>query len=103
MSVMRTQKFPAYCKPRGSTSSARAQMPQTTNLFWRLRKSFMPGSSGAIRHPFAEQARWPQGEDADQHDESEDVRVVAAQHAARERTDVARADRLDEPEQHAAE
>ncbi len=61
------------------------------------------GSSGAVGHAFAEQARRPQGQDDDQHDEGEDVGVVAAEHAARQRADVARADGLDQAEQDAAD
>src|SRR3569832_2403149 len=99
MSAMRTQKLPAHWRPSGRTMSASAQMPYTTHLFWRWRRSFIGFSSGAVRDAFAEPPRRAQREHGDQHDEREDIGVVAAQHAAREFADVARAVRFDEAQQ----
>src|SRR5574344_2156113 len=93
-SAMRTQALPKYCSTSGSTSSATAP-----RIHWILLFFMVVGSSGAVGHALAQQARGTQREDDDEHDESEDVGVVAAQHAPREVTDVARADGLDQPQQ----
>src|SRR5512139_2251186 len=95
-SRMRTQKLPAYCATAGSTSNSTAA-PMKTNSLLRTRLSRTVG------HPFAEQALRPHGEHEDQHDEGEDVLVVAAEHATGELADVAGAERLDQAEQHAAD
>ena len=52
---------------------------------------------------FAKQPRRPEHQHDDQHDEGEDVLVVAAEEAAGQVADVARPQRLDQAEQHAAE
>src|SRR5262245_9172663 len=94
-SMMRTQKLPAYCATPGSTTSRKATATKTSSLFFsRL--------SGTVGHPFAEQALRPHGEHEDQHDEGEDVLVVAAEHAAGQLADVAGAERFDQPQQHPA-
>ena len=62
-----------------------------------------PCPSGAVGHAFAQQARRPQRQHEDQHDEGEDVLVVAAQHAAGEVADVAGAELFDQAEQDAAD
>src|SRR5687767_13491979 len=95
-SMMRTQKLPAYCATPGSTSSRNAAAMKTISLcLTRL--------SRTVGHPFAEQALRPHREHEDQHDEGEDVLVVAAEHAAGQHADVAGAEGLDQPEQHAAD
>src|SRR5438067_12025245 len=102
MSMMRTQALPNCCATSGTTSSAAAtKMKPTTRLSLKL--IMVVGSSSCpVGHTLAQQALRSQGEHEDQHDEGEDVLVVAAQHAAGEQADVARAQRFDEPEQHAA-
>src|SRR3954447_5647508 len=105
-SAMRTQKLPADCRMKGRISSP---MALNTTMRMRSRRSFgfmlalIRFSSGAVRHPLAEQPRGPQREHDDQHDEGEDVAVLAAQHAAGDDADVARADGLDQSEQDAAD
>src|SRR5262245_50295099 len=94
-SMMRTQKLPAYCATAGSTNSSTAAPTNTSSLF-------LTRLSGTIGHPFAEQALRPHGQHEDQHDEGEDVLVVAAEHAAGQLADVAGAERLDQAEQHTA-
>src|SRR5512134_3224034 len=94
-SITRTQKLPAYCATPGSTTSRKATATKTSSLFFnRL--------SRTVGHPFAEQALRAHGQHEDQHDEGEDVLIVAAEHAAGQCADVAGAERLDQPEQHAA-
>src|SRR5437764_12000722 len=103
VSAIRTQKLLKYCSTSGSASSSAQPTAHATALFWRLMKSIMPRfPSRAVRDPFAEQARGPQRQHHDQHDEREDVGVLAAQHAAGRDADIAGADRLDEAEQDAA-
>src|SRR3990167_9463347 len=96
-SAMRTQALPKYCRIRGRTSRAMAPRIQLTLVFFMV-----CSSSGAIRHTLTQQARGAQRQDDDEHDEREDVGVVAAEQAARERADVARADGFDEAQQNAA-
>src|SRR5689334_7681914 len=107
MSRMRTQALPKYCAMKGSTTSP---MPSRMK-FRRCRRRRASSSaavggaavavvmamavSGAVRDALAEQALRPQREHEDEHDEREDVLVVAAEDAARERTDVAGSERLD--------
>src|SRR4051794_10153059 len=98
-SAMRTQKLPADCSSSGSTSSATAATAVMASLFCL---SFTCCSSGPVGHALAQEARWPQGEDDDEHDEGEDVGVVPAQPPPRGHADVARADGLDQPQQEAA-
>src|SRR3954454_990850 len=93
-SAMRTQALPCVCSTSGNTSSATAATANTAYLFCRSMKCIMLPASCAVRHTLAQQSGRPQGEHRNQHDEGEDVRVVAAQHAAGERADVARPDRL---------
>ena len=83
VSTMRTQALPSCCSSSGSAISADAQRSGRRRMF--LLCSSWLGSSGAVRHAFAQQARGPQREHDDQHDEGEDVGVVAAQHAAGQR------------------
>src|SRR5438874_6720380 len=81
VSAMRTQKLPKYCSTSGSATSSSAPTIHTTILFCRLMKSIMIRSpSGAVGDAFAEQARGPERQHDDQHDEREDVGVLAAQH-----------------------
>src|SRR5882672_1353259 len=94
--MMRTQKLPAYCASAGSTSSTRAVNRKTPSLFFMV-------SLSAIGHALTEQALRSYGEHEDQHDEGEDVLVVAAQHAAGQAADVAGAERLDQAEQDTAD
>ena len=76
------------CTTNGRMQSSTAPMIQAASWL-RLASSIMPGVSCTVRHPLAEQARRPQGQDQDQHDEGEDVLVVAAEHAAGQVADVA--------------
>src|SRR5215471_19290634 len=92
-SMMRTQKLPAYCAAAGSTSSRNAANRNHSNLLFFMRSAL---GSGSVGHALAEQALRPHGEHQDQHDEREDVLVVAAQHTTGERADVAGAERLDQ-------
>src|SRR5215208_1082403 len=102
-STMRTQALPPCCRTRGRISSSTAPTTMTTYLFCLLMKSIMIFSSGPVRHAFAQQSRGSQRQHDDQHDEGEDVGVVAAQDATGGHSDVARTDRLDQPQQHAAD
>src|SRR6478752_7555866 len=99
MSAIRTQALPWVCSSSGSASTT--TMPIAYRRVFLL--FFMVRSSGPVRHPLAEQAGRPQREHDDQHDEGEDVAVVAAQHIAGQGADVARADGLDQPQQDAAD
>src|SRR5450755_1258086 len=101
MSMMRTQALPNGCTATGSTSSTIAAIAKTTTLLSLV--MFMRCSSGAVGHAFAEQPLGSQCQHQDQHDERKDVLVVAAENAAGQRADVARAQRFDQAEQHAAE
>src|SRR3954468_7014959 len=104
-SAMRTQKLPADCRMKGRISSP---MALNTTMRMRSRRSFgfmlalIRFSSGAVRHPLAEQPRGPQREHDDQHDEGEDVAVLAPQDAAGDDADVAGTDGLDEAQEDAA-
>ena len=103
VSAMRTQALPCDCSSSGSTSSA--TRPHGHHHVFVLpvdEVHHVRSPSGPVRHALAQQARGTQGQHDDQHDESEDVGVLAAQHAAGRRADVARADRLDQPQQDAA-
>src|SRR6185369_430795 len=97
------QALPPCCRTSGRISSSTAPTTMTTYLFCRLMKSIMIFSSGPVRHALAQQAGGPQRQHDDQHDESEDVGVVAAQHAAGGHPDVARSDRFDQTEQDPAD
>src|SRR3990167_4210311 len=99
-SMMRTQALPNCCATSGVTSRKIPARMKTTSLFFSM---MVLRGSGAIRHALAEQALRAQREHEDQHEEGEDVLVVAAEHAAGERADVAGAERLDQPEHHAAQ
>src|SRR5438132_6991850 len=102
MSMMRTQALPNCCAISGTMSSAAAaKRKPTTRLSLKL-IMVVASSSRPVGHALAEQALRPEGEHEDQHDEREDVLVMAAQHAAGDHADVAGAQRFDEPEQHAA-
>src|SRR5574343_708484 len=98
MSAMRTQALPKDCRRSGSTSSAMPPRIQLTLVFFMVWCS-----SGAIRHTLTQQARGAQRQDDDEHDEREDVGVVAAQQAAREGADVARADGFDQAQKDATD
>src|SRR5512145_1049693 len=87
VSAMRTQKLPAACSSSGRMARASAPSTHTTVLFCLLIMACAP--SGAVGDAFAQQAGRPQREHHDQHDEREDVGVVAAQDAAREHAQVA--------------
>src|ERR1700754_208744 len=97
MSAMRTHALPWLWSSSGSTSSPTAAIRKKTMFL----PFFMASSSGTVRHTLAEQAGRPQREHDDQHDESEDVAVVASEHVTRERPDIARPDGFDEPQQDA--
>src|SRR5437762_5412421 len=97
-SRMRTQKLPACWAMSGRTSNASAARRKTTSLFF-----MMSPSSGTVGHTLTEQALRAQRQDENEHDEGEDVGVVAAQHPAGELADVAGAERLDQAEQHTAD
>src|SRR6185369_9313260 len=101
-SRMRTQALPPCCRMSGRISNISAPTAMTTYLFCRLMKSIMIISSGPVRHALAQQPRGPQRQHEDQHDESEDVGVVAAQDATGHHSDVAGADRFDQSKQDAA-
>src|SRR3954469_24003845 len=101
LSAMRTQKLPAACSSSGRMASASAPSTQTTVLFCLLIMAWAP--SGAVRDALAEQAGGPQRQHHDQDDEREDVRVVAAQHAASQRARVAGADGFDQPQENASD
>ena len=81
----------------GNTSNA---IPM--RVYRRFLFCVMAISSSPVGHALAQQARGAQREHDDQHDEGEDVGVVAAQHAAGERADVARADGFDQAQEHAS-
>src|SRR5574340_1016184 len=98
VSAMRTQALPPACSTSGRTSSTTVPTAMTTYLFCLLMKFIILRClSGPVRHALAQQARWPQRQHDDQHDEGEDVGVLAAQDASGHHADVARADRLDQP------
>src|SRR3954463_4753965 len=102
---MRTQALPKVCRPSGSASSSKAATSMATSFwFWFRFKVFivMPYRSCPVRHPLAQQARGPQCQHDDEHDEGKNVGVVAAQHTAGQLADVAGADRLDQPQQNGA-
>src|SRR3954468_19281859 len=99
LSAIRTQKLPAACSSSGRIASATAASRIVMSL---LRLSIID-SSGTVRHAFTQQAGGPQREHHDQDDEREDVRIVTAQDAAGQRAEVARADRLDQPQEHATQ
>src|SRR6218665_934578 len=97
MSRMRTQALPKPCRMRGSTSRP---MAASTMAMRRWREFIcMCTTSSPVRHAFTQQARWPQCENRDQHDEGKDVGVVATQHTPRKVADITGADGFDEPEQ----
>src|SRR5687768_12495138 len=101
MSMMRTHALPKYCATSGS-STRPMPAPMKTAILLSLR--FMAGApSRSIGDAFAEQALRSQGQHQDQHDEREDVLVVAAENAAGQHADVAGAERFNEAEQHAAD
>src|SRR5438034_373505 len=101
---------PIEASANGSTSSTKAISAMPPHSAFGLSRvstnSFMRGPralSCAVPHPLAQQARRPEHQHRDQHQEREHVLVVAAEDAAGEVADVARAERLDQAEQHAAE
>src|ERR1700710_1147471 len=98
MSMMRTQALPKYCAISGSTIRP---MPAATKTASLLALVFMRGSSSPVSHALAEQSLRPQRQHQDQHDEGEDVLVVAAEHAAGDVADVAGTERFDQAQQHA--
>src|SRR3954470_23829135 len=88
VSAMRTQKLPAACSISGRIASARAPSTHSTVLFGLLIiMASLP--SGAVRNAFAQQPGRPQRQHHDQDDESEDVRVIASQHAPGQGAEVA--------------
>src|SRR5689334_17763715 len=101
MSMIRTHALPKYCATSGSSTRP---MPAPMKTAILLSLTFMPAlPSGSIGDALAEQALRPQREHEDQHDEREDVLVVAAEHATGQDADVAGAERLDQAEQDAAD
>src|SRR3954469_5195408 len=102
VSAMRTQKLPAACSISGRIASARAPSTHSTVLFGLL-IVMAARPSGAVLDAFAQQAGRPQREHHDQDDESEDVRVVASQYTPGQGAEVAGTDRLDQPQQDAAD
>src|SRR5678815_5734321 len=101
MSMMRTHALPKYWATSGSSTSP-IPAPMKTAILLSL--MFMAGApSRPVGDAFAEEPLRSQGQHQDQHDEREDVLVVAAEHAAGQHADVAGAERLDQAEQHAAD
>src|SRR5512142_367820 len=103
MSRMRTQALPKYCATKGAIASTMVAAIQVPSL---LSLRFMVGflvRSGAVGDTLAEQALRAQRQHEDQHDEGEDVLVMAAQHVAGQVADVAGTERLDHAERHAAD
>src|SRR4249920_1676815 len=86
MSMMRTQALPNCCATSGTMNKATAATRNTTSFLSFM--GFSCAGSGTVRHTLAEQAGRPHGQHEDQHDEGEDVLVMAAQDAAGERADV---------------
>ena len=80
-----------YCPPE-----------QTASEMDRLVGIYGAQVEAGVGHALAQQARGPEGQHEDERDEGEDVGVVAAQHAAGEITQVARADGLDQAQQDGA-
>src|SRR5258706_15916428 len=105
--VIRTHAVPIVASANGSTTSTTAisAMPPHTafGLPFRSASMFIRLPSCAIPDALAEQAARPEHEHRDQHQEGEDVLVVAAEYAAGEIADRAGAERLDQAEQHAAQ
>src|SRR3982750_2811186 len=82
--VMRTHAVPTPASANGSTASARATstMPMRDAAGCErqaARKAGGAGASGTVAHPLAEQARGPEDQHGDQHEEREHVLVVAAE------------------------
>src|SRR3954453_18097199 len=99
MSMMRTQALPKCWTTSGRTRRPIAATAKTRSLF---AGAFMTALLlGAVGDTLAEQSLRAQRQHEDEHDEGEDILVVAAEDAAREGADVAGAHRLDEAEQHA--
>src|SRR5574337_336724 len=103
LSTMRTQASPAFCSTSGSRNKATPAAQKAAICRVRFMVSPCDSRSGTVRDTLAEQARRAQREHADQHDERKDVDIVAAQDAAGELSDVAGAERLDQPEHDAAD
>src|ERR1700741_5344566 len=99
--MMRTQPWPNCAAMSGSAISASAATMNTISLVC-LFICCMACSSSPIRDALAHQAGRPQGEHQEQHQKGEDLDVLAAEHAAGELAEVARADRLDEAQQDAS-
>src|SRR5574337_1428966 len=95
LSTMRTQASPAFCSTSGSRNKATPAAQKAAICRFRFMVSPCGSRSGTVRDALAAQARRPQREHEDQHDEREDVDVVAAQDAAGDLADVAGAERLD--------
>src|SRR3954470_11929212 len=105
MSMMRTHALPAIWTTNGSTQRAMPAIRKAISFCWRGASAnrVMAWRSGAIGDALAEQALRAQREHQDEHDEGEDVLVVAAENAAGEVADVAGTERLDQAEQDAAD
>src|SRR5512142_1397884 len=99
MSTMRTQALPWVGSSSGRASNATAAIRKTMRFL--LFMASLP--SGSVCHPLAQQAGRPHGQRQDQDDESEDVAVLAAQHAASDGAQVTGTDGFDEAEQDAAD
>src|SRR5277367_291587 len=107
---MRTHALPATAlTANGNTVSSNASVAYTIHTTRGLRFRFCqrPMRSdmtlSSICDAFAEQARRPEKQHQNQHDEREYVLVVAAETAAGQVTDVTSAEAFDHAKQHAAE
>src|SRR5688500_17744051 len=98
-STMRTHVRPSVASTtKGSTIKTAATAAYSTKCLSALESAVTRHPSRSFRHLLPHQSRRPQHEHADEHQEGEDVAVVAAEHASREIADVARGKAFDDAE-----
>src|SRR5512141_2568133 len=78
--VIRTHAVPMPASTNGSSASATATSATPTHApagcFFQSRYCRMEEALGAVAHALAQEARWTEDEDRDQHQEREHVLVV---------------------------